>query len=71
MHGFASNLVMVALCFDWLNFAQTCAVALCVVGEILRLNRQFCGGCVAGNLAQKFMAVAKKFGGEFLCVLVD
>ena len=59
---------MVALCFDWLNFAQTCAVALCVVGEILRLNRQFCGGCVAGNLAQKFMAVAKKFGGGFLCV---
>ena len=41
-----------------------------MVSEILRLNRRFCGGCVAsvGNLAQKFMAVAKKFGGEFLCV---
>ena len=42
---FAPNLVAVALCFDWLNFAQTCAVALCVVGEILRLNGRFCGGC--------------------------
>ena len=49
----------VALCFDWLNFAQICVVALCVVGEILRLNGRFCGGCVA---------VVKKFGGEFLCV---
>ena len=39
-----------------------------MVSEILRLNGRFCGGCVAGNLAQKFMAVAKKFGGEFLCV---
>ena len=43
-------------------------ISLYVVGEILRLNRQFCGGCVVGNLAQKFMVVAKKFGSEFLCV---
>ena|GEM_PF-5847227 len=42
---FAPNLVAVALCFDWLNFAQICVVALCVVGEILRLNGRFCGGC--------------------------
>lgn len=41
-----------------------------MVSEILRLNRRFCGSYVAvmGNLTQKFMAVAKKFGGEFLCV---
>ena len=45
----------VTLCFDWLNFAQICAVALCVVSEILRLNGRFCGGCVA---------VVKKFGAE-------
>ena len=39
------------------------AVVLRAISEILLLNGRFCGGCVAcvGNLAQKFMAVAKKF----------
>ena len=38
-------------------------VSLCVVSEILRLNRRFCGSCVASveNLAKKFVEVTKKF----------
>ena len=34
-----------------------------MVSEILRLNRRFCGSCVASveNLAKKFVEVAKKF----------
>ena len=41
------------------------AFALRVVSKILRLNRRFCGSCVASaeNLVQKFMEVVQKFDG--------